>query len=87
MAPKDSTLQPLGLLLLGLPTSHVFRVQPSTMEELKGVVEDFSIEMNRELVRKVCASTRDRFEMVKFVKGSYFEHKKKQLKKNLNLNI
>ena len=45
------------------------------------------MEMNRELVRKVCASTRDRFEMVKSVKGSYFEHKKNQLKKDLNLDI
>ena len=57
------------------------------MEELKGAVEDFSIEMNRELVRKVCASTRGKFEMVKSVKGSYFEHKMNQLKKALNLNV
>ena len=79
--PRSPDCNPLDFFFWGQAMSHVFRVQPNTMEELKGVVEDFSMEMNRELVRKVCASTRDRFETVKSVKGPYFEHKRNQLKK------
>ena len=61
--------------------------QPSTLEDLKELVGDFAENVERRLIRKVFGSTRDRFEMVKSVGGSYFEHKRAQLKKELELDI
>ena len=77
--PKSPDCNPLDFFFWGQAMAHVFRCQPSTMEALKELVGDFAENMDRELVRKVCGSTRDRFEMVKSVGGSYFEHKRAQL--------
>ena len=56
--------------------NHVFRVRPSTIDDLKGVVEDFAKAMDPELIRKVCGSARTRFEMLRKSGGGHFEHLK-----------
>ena len=70
--PKSPDCNPLDFFFWGQAMSHVYRGQPRTIDDLKEVVGDFSVNMDRELDRKVCASTRDRFQMVKLVGGSYF---------------
>ena len=56
--------------------NHVFRVRPSTIDKLKGVVEDFAKAMDPELIRKVGGSARTRFEMMRKAEGGHFEHLK-----------
>ena len=56
--------------------NHVFRVRPSTIDDLKSVVEDFAKAMDPELIRKVCGSARTRFKMLKKAGGGHFEHLK-----------
>ena len=75
-APWQGNLQPKGyyldlntLVFSGVSHSislnHVFRVGPSTIDVLKGIVEDFAEAWNPELIRKNCGSTRTRFEIMK----------------------
>ena len=47
------------------------------------MVWDFSHTMDKELNRKVCGSTTDRFRMLEMVKRGHFENKKGKLKKDL----
>jgi len=43
--------------------NHIFRARPSTIDDLKKVVEDFAEAMDSEFIGKVCSSARTRFEM------------------------
>ena len=47
--------------------NHIFCSKPSTMEQLRQMVRDFSQSMDKELIRNVCGSTRDRFRMLEMV--------------------
>ena len=59
---------------------HVFRVKPTSIEDLKHIVEDFLECIDPEMVKRACASTRQRFEMLRMENGGRFEHKKNALK-------
>ena len=48
-------------------------------------MHDFSVEMDIELVRKVCRSFCKRDQLYVMVRGVYIEHLKSQAKKMLNL--
>ena len=63
--------------------NHVFRVQPKTMVDLKNLVNEFSQSIYRDLIRKVCGSARDRFEMLEKVQGGHFENQMSKLKKEM----
>ena len=41
--------------------SHVFRCKPKILDQIKGLVADFATNISKDLIRKVCGSTRDRF--------------------------
>ena len=55
--------------------------KPVTIDDM----HDFSVEMDRELVRKVCRSFCKSDQLYVMVRGVYFEHLKSQAKKMLNL--
>ena len=52
--------------------NHVFRIKPSTIEDLKNIVNDFAHAMYKDLVLKVSASTLSRFEKMHQEKGGHF---------------
>ena len=45
----------------------IFHSKHSSMEQLRQMVGDFSQNMDKELIIKVCGSTRDRFRMLEMV--------------------
>ena len=49
------------------------------------LLEDFSVEMERKLVRRVCRGFYNRDQLCVKVRGGYFENPKSQAKKMLNL--
>ena len=49
---------------------------PSTIDNLKGVVEDFVKVMDLEHIRKVGGSARTIFEMMRTAGGGHFKHLK-----------
>ena len=48
--------------------------KPSTIVELKQVINDFAILMYVKLIKKVCASARKRLVKMLEVPGGHFEH-------------
>ena len=72
--PNSPDLNPLDFFFWGHSMNHVFRTKPSTIDDLKKVVDEFAEAMDPNLVRKVCSSARGRFEKMKQVKGGHFEH-------------
>ena len=75
-SPNSPDLNPLDFFFLGHSMNHVFRVGPSTIDNLKGMVEDFAKAMDPEHIRKVCGSARTRFQMMRKAGGGHFEHLK-----------
>ena len=71
--PNSPDLNPLDFFFWGHTMNHVFRIKPSTIEELKLIVTDFAHGMNPDLVNKVCSSTKSRFEKMHEAKGGHFE--------------
>ena len=49
--------------------NHVFRINPSTIKDLKNIVNDFAQANDTDLILKVYASTRTRFEKMHKSKG------------------
>ena len=73
--PSNSPdLNPLDFFFWGHSMNHVFQAKPSTMDDLKKVVDEFGESMDPNLVRKVCSSARGRFKKMKQVKGGHFVH-------------
>ena len=85
--PKSPDCNPLDFFFWGHSMSHVFRCKPQTLDQLKGLVADFATNMSKDLIRKVCGSTMDRFQMVKAVGGGYFEYKKTKLRRELGIGF
>lgn len=72
--PNSPDLNPLDFFFWGHSMNHVFRIKPSTIEQLKLIVSDFAHGMDPDLIIKVCASTRSRFEKMREADGGHFEH-------------
>ena len=72
--PNSPDCNPLDFFFWGHTMNHVFRINPSTIEDLKNIVNDFAQAMDTDLILKVCASTRTRFEKMHKAKGGHFEH-------------
>ena len=75
-SPSSPDANPLDFLFWGHSMNHVYRMKPATMEDLKRVVEEFAESMDSNLIKKVCASTRSRFEKMRDVQGGHSEHLK-----------
>ena len=54
--------------------SEVTRTKPESLTALKEVVEDFALNKDEELVRKICRNAKKRAELCVAQKGSHFEH-------------
>ena len=54
--PKSPDRNPLDFFLWGHSMSHIYRCQPRTLTDLKGMVGDFCQELDSDLVKKVCRS-------------------------------
>ena len=74
--PKSPDLNPLDFFFWGEAMSHVYRCKPATMDDLKSLVEDFSENMEKDLVHKVCRFFYKRAQLCADVQGGYFEHLK-----------
>ena len=57
---------------------HVYRIKPTSIADLKAVVEDFVESIDP--ARKACASARKRFEMMMLENCGSFEHRMTALK-------
>ena len=54
---------------------HVYRVKPTSIADLKAVVEEFVESIDPAIIRKSCVSTRKRFEIMMLENSGRFEHK------------
>ena len=54
--------------------AHVIRCDPSTIAELKTVVEAFAVNMSEEEVWKIVCTTKKRAELCRDNFGEHFEH-------------
>ena len=81
--PNSPDLNPLDFFFWRYSMVHVFRIKPVTINDLKAVVHDFAHAMDADLIRKVCSSTRSRFERMLREKGGHFQH----LKSNVTLDL
>ena len=77
--PNSPDLNPLDFFLWGYVMQHVYRIKPSSISDLKTIVEDFIASIDPDLIKKACASARKRFQMMKIENGGRFEHKKSVL--------
>ena len=83
--PCSPDCNPLDYFFWGHAMNHIYRCKPKDMEELKVMVEDFSQSMDEEMIRKVCGSARERFQMLEKVQGGHFENQKRKLRKELEV--
>ena len=67
----------------GYVMQHIYRIKPTAIEDLKHIVDDFIECIYPEMIRRACASTRQRFQMLSMENGR-FEHKKSALKPHLD---
>lgn len=81
--PCSPDCNPLDFFFWGHAMNHVFRCKPRTLDQLKMMVNDFSQNMEADMIKKVCSSVKKRFRMVEMVAGGHFENKKGKLMKEL----
>ena len=70
----------LDFFFWGYVIQHIYRINPTSIEDLKHVVEDF---IDPEIISKAFASTRQKFQMFSMRNGGRFDHKKSTLKPHL----
>ena len=54
--------------------NRVYKTQPSTIDDLKFIVNEFTRNMDSEMMSKACKSAPARFMKVRETKGDNFEH-------------
>ena len=59
---------------------HMYRTKPSTINELKEIIEDFIKSVDPDTIRKAYVSAKKRFQMLSVEKGEKLEHKKNALR-------
>lgn len=72
--PNSPDLNPLDFFFWGHSMNHVFRTKPSSIEELKSIVNEFAENMDPDLIVRACESARFRFEKLQQEQGGHFEH-------------
>lgn len=78
--PSSPDCNPLDFFFWGYVMQHVYRIKPTSIADLKAVVEDFVESIDPAIIRKACASARKRFEMMMLENGGRFEHRMTALK-------
>ena len=72
--PYSPDLSPIDFSFWGQAMAHVVRTKPSTLEELKGEVEDFARHFDHDKARRMARHCRYRAQLCKSVGGGHFEH-------------
>ena len=54
--------------------AHINRCEPSTLTDLKSIVEDFAADMREEDIQKMVRHTKKKSELCKDNFGAHFEH-------------
>ena len=72
--PYSPDLSPLDFSFWSQAMAHIIRCEPSTLTELKNIVEDFAADMREEDIRKMVQHTKKRAELCKDNFGGHFEH-------------
>ena len=78
-------LSPLDFSFQSQVTAHVIRFEPSTIAELKAVVEGFAVSMSEEEVWKMVRNKKKRAEVCRNNFEIYFEHLLKKRYKQPNI--
>ena len=72
--PNSPDLNPLDFLFWEHSMNHVYRTKPSTIENLKSIVNDFAESMDPDLDQTACECAKLRFEKMCQERGGHFEH-------------
>ena len=72
--PYSPDLNPLDFSFWSQAMSHVVRCQPTTLQELKEVVEDFASNFDPVMARSMARHTRKRAQLCVDQAGGHFEH-------------
>ena len=72
--PYSPDLSPLDFSFWSLAMSEVTRTKPESLTALKEVVEDFALNMDEELVRKICRNVKRGLNCGRLKRGGNFEH-------------
>ena len=85
MGPKiafspDQLTWDLDFFFWGYVMQHIYRLKPSSIDDLKMIVQEFIQSIDPTIIKKACASTKERFQMLRIENGGRFEHKKNALK-------
>ena len=72
--PNSPDLNPFDFLSWGYSMNHVHRTKPSTIENLKSIVNDFAESMDPDHVQRACECAKLRFEKMRQKLGGHFEH-------------
>ena len=72
--PYSPDLNPLDFSFWSQAMSHVVRCQPTTLQELKEVVEDFASNFDPVKARSMARHTRKRAQLCVDQAGGHFEH-------------
>ena len=72
--PNSPDLNPLDFLFWEHSMNHVYRTKPSTIKNLKSIVNDFAESMDTDLDQTACECAKLRFEKMCQERGGHFEH-------------
>ena len=70
--PYSPDLSPLDFSFQSQAMAHMLRCQPLTLKQLKGIIEDFAVNMDEDDVRKMTAHGRRRAELCVQQAGGHF---------------
>ena len=79
--PKSPDLSPLDYWFWGLCLSELWRSRPSSMAELKAIINDLAENLSKDEVRKAVNDIKVRAEVCRQENGSHFEHLLKKHKR------